>query len=196
LGLGTIDNFMSGDWSTDFPGLLEEVHNPMFFPDEQTSQPKQMEQFRPLENTNFAASMFSPWLSNRTRPGMVGTQFGTPMTAYTPALSAGSVSSHGSGLSTSLLNRCAALSTRSPNADEVDEDGEDSESDEDIDTANEPTARTAGRKSSVASHRDKRRKTVTMELRGVEPEQVQKILSCLLSSNPTVDVNISCSSNP
>lgn len=186
---------MSGDWSTDFPGLLEEVHNPMFFSDEQASQPKQMDQFRPLENTNFAASTFSPWLGNRTRPDMAGMQPGTPMKAYTPALSAGSVSSHGSGINTSLLNRCAALSTRSPKTDEVDEDGEDSESDEDIDTANQPTDRTGSRKSSVASHRDKRRKTVTMELRGVEPEQVQKILSCLLSSNPTVDVQISCSSD-
>lgn len=186
---------MSEDWSTDFPGLLEEVHNPIFFPDEQASQRKQVNQFRPLENTNFDASMFSPWLGNRIRPDMAGTQSGTPMAAYTPALSAGSVSSHGSGVNTSLSNRCAALSTRSPKTDEVDDDGEDSESGEDIDTANQPTARTGSRKLGVASHRDKRRKTVTMELRGVEPEQVQKILSCLLSSNPTVGVNISCSSN-
>jgi hypothetical protein len=198
LGLRTIDKSMSGDWLTDFPGLLEEVHNPMLFPDEQANQPKQMDQFGPLEDSNFAASMFSPWLGSETRSrlDMAVIQSATPMTAYTPALSAGSVSSHGSGINTPLLNRCAALSTRSPKPDEVDEDGENSESSEDIDTANRPTNHTGSRKSSVASHRDKRRKTVTMELRGVEPEQVQKILSCLLSSNPTVDVKIACSSTP
>jgi hypothetical protein len=185
---------MSGDWSTDFPGLLEGVHNPMLFLDEQASQPKQMDQFGPLEDTSFAASMFSPCLGNGTWLDMAAIQSATPMTAQTPALSAGSVSSHGSGLNNHLLNQCAALSTRSPKTDEDDEDDEDSESGEDTDTANQPTDRTESMKSSVASHRDKRRKTVNMELRGMEPEQVQKIMSCLLFSNSTVDVKISCSS--
>jgi hypothetical protein len=184
---------MSGDWSTDFPGLLEVVHNPMLFPNEQVSQPKQMDQFGPLGDTNFATSMFSPWLGNRTPLDMAAIQSAPPMTAYTPALSAGSVSSHGSGINTPLLNRCAALSTRSPKTDEVEEDDEGSESGEDTDTPNQPTDRTGSRKSSVASHRDKRRKMVTMELRDVKPEQVQKILSCLLSSNPNIDVKISSS---
>lgn len=191
LGLKTVNNFMSGDWSTDFPGLLEGVHNPMLFPDEQASQPKQMDQFGPLEDTNFAASMFSPWLGNGTPLDMAAIQSSPPMTAYTPALTAGGVSSHGSGINTPLLNRCAALSMRSPKTDEVDEDDEDSESGEDTDTTNQPTDCT---KSNVASHRDKRRKMITMELRDVEPEQVQKVLSCLLSSNPNVNVKISSSS--
>jgi hypothetical protein len=184
---------MSGDWLTDFPGLLEDVHNPMLYPDEQASQPKQTDQFEPVEDINFTASMFCPWLGNVAPLDMAAIQSAPPMTTYTP-VSAGSVSSHGSGINTPLLTQCAALSTRSPKNDEVDEGDEDSESSEDTDTANQPTDRTGSRKSSVASHKNKRRKMVTMKLRDVEPEQVQKILSCLLSSNPNVDVKISSSS--
>jgi hypothetical protein len=189
-----MDDFMSGDWSHDFPGLLEGVHNPMLFPDEQASQPKQMDQFGPLEDTNFAAPIFSPRLSDGAWLDMPAVRSATPMTSYTPALSAGSVSSTGSRLDAHLLNQRAAFSTRSPKTDEIDEDDEDSESGEDTDTASQPPDRIGSLKSSVAAHRNKRRKTVTMELRGVEPEQVQKILSCLLFSNPTVDVKISCPS--
>jgi len=209
-----MDDITGDDWSTGFLGVLEGDAPSSIFGEEHTILPEQLDDLKNTSQHGFATGMLPTWTSHVAPLNMACTRSALQPLGYPSALCANTVLNQGSKLSSPFLDQYAALDCDESNSvhlrevsssteqkdpltkdklqtirsNETNDDGHN----EDSDSSGSTSGRT---QVSTGKHRDKnkRRQGVTMELRHLEPDQVNEVLACILASESNVEVKISSS---